>query len=632
MRKWKPWQFVFLAYLLLLNFIVFCVLSFFLLRNDRIFQPVANIQTNTVTAIIPSPVVSPLVSNESLVPPSSTEQNDVESTEVPVVIPSVNIAPVPPPEPSESAPAAENIDAIVTASEQEATSSIAAKDESEVTAVAQLQVVETNTPTPLPTNTHTPTPSPTNTNTPTQTPSPTSVPTSTPRPTATPTQTPTRTPTSTATKTPTNTPQPTATATQTPTPTPHPTNTPLPTTTSTSTPTSLPTRTPTPTNTPRPTTTPTKSPTGTPPPTPTNTFTPVPSPTATASPNPTNTPVAVALTSTPMPTPIAAVSFLLTPNASAVQSLQPNQTAARAAVLLDATPLTNSSMALSWPLVENARQYRIYSDMGSGYGVFVYKARTTEPAFVDKQLRPGATYNYRLTRIEAKQEIIMAQISIDTFAGELQVGNNTTRQPTSSTTSVIAAPTALPPDAVLLGLVSDNSFTDDFNTLTLVGEVRNDSNLDVGQTDITLTFYDATGSIIGTADGKTLLDIIPPGEKSPFHMTLTRPPGFASYSLRAVARPVPPQQSTQLSVIELKRFEDEAGFFHIKGLIENVGKSVAKRTKVAAVIYARDGNVINVGFTYVDPPTLDPGERAAYDVIFTYYPRYLTQHVIPFEE
>jgi hypothetical protein len=42
--------------------------------------------------------------------------------------------------------------------------------------------------------------------------------------------------------------------------------------------------------------------------------------------------------------------------------------------------------------------------------------------------------------------------------------------------------------------------------------------------------------------------------------------------------------------------------------------------------------VINVGFTYVTPPTLAPGKQAAYDVIFTYYPRYLTQRVIPFEE
>ena len=85
-------------------------------------------------------------------------------------------------------------------------------------------------------------------------------------------------------------------------------------------------------------------------------------------------------------------------------------------------------------------------------------------------------------------------------------------------------------------------------------------------------------------------------------------------------------------MVEVRRFEDDAGFFHIKGVIENAGNTVAKRIKVAAVIYGRDNGVINVGFTYVNPPILAPGEQATYEVIFAYYPRYLTQQVIPFEE
>ena len=41
---------------------------------------------------------------------------------------------------------------------------------------------------------------------------------------------------------------------------------------------------------------------------------------------------------------------------------------------------------------------------------------------------------------------------------------------------------------------------------------------------------------------------------------------------------------------------------------------------------------VNVGFTYLNPPTLAPGERASYEVIFTYFPKYVSQKVIPFEE
>ena len=139
--------------------------------------------------------------------------------------------------------------------------------------------------------------------------------------------------------------------------------------------------------------------------------------------------------------------------------------------------------------------------------------------------------------------------------------------------------------------------------------------------------------MIDTAHGETILNTIPPGETSPFLITLTRPTGLASYSLRAVARPVVTSKpKAQLAVLETKRFEDEAGFFHIKGTIQNVGNTTAKRTKVVAVIYGRDRQVINVNFAYVTPPTLAPGEQAGYDVIFTYYPAYFNQVVIPFEE
>jgi hypothetical protein len=272
--------------------------------------------------------------------------------------------------------------------------------------------------------------------------------------------------------------------------------------------------------------------------------------------------------------------------------------------------------------------------MGSGYGVYIFKAQTGQPTFIDELLRPGMGYSYRVTRLETRHEVVLAQVNAATFGSKQAIIKTLANQRLAATAVVTptVAPTPLPPDAVLLGLLSDNNFTDNFNTLTIAGEVRNDSALDVGRTNIAVTFYDATGTVIGTASGETILDVLPSGAISPFIITLTRPAGMASYSLRAVARPVEPVLSKQLSVIEQRRFEDDAGFLHLKGVVKNVGSSVSKRTKVVAVIYGRDGRVINVGFAYVHPPTLAPGEEATYDVSFTYYPRFYTQTVIPFEE
>ncbi len=420
------------------------------------------------------------------------------------------------------------------------------------------------------------TPSPTATLKPTQPPPPTN--------TATPTPSPTGTPTTTSTHTPTNTPSPTYTAT----------------------PTSTATPTPQPTRTPRPSATPTR--------TPSRTATPTPQLTATA----TATPVKQNVT------PIAVAALPDTDNTP----VQPEQVPASAAIPVNAVSLTNGSIALNWDVVDPAGPYRIYSDMGTGYGVYIYKTHAVQPAFVDEMLRPGMGYSYRITYMNGEQENILGQTTVSTFGNKAAAGDTFARQ----STAPVVQPTALPPDAVLLGLVSDHNFTDAFNTLTIAGEVRNDSPSDVGETNITITFYDAAGAVIDVAHGETLLDTLPPGETSPFLINLTRPAGLASYSLRAVARPATPKPKPQLSVIETHRFEDEAGFFHIKGAIKNAGNTTARRVKVAAIIYGRDRRVINVNFTYVNPPILAPGKKATYDVIFTYYPAYFDQAVIPFEE
>lgn len=299
-----------------------------------------------------------------------------------------------------------------------------------------------------------------------------------------------------------------------------------------------------------------------------------------------------------------------------------------------AVALTNNSVALSWEAAPEPATYHLYSDMGSGFGVYIYKTRTTQPAFLDEMLRPGMGYSYRITRQANNRERVLARLYAETFAPQSGAGNLRSGPPSGQIPAAtpVAAPTALPADAVLLGLLSDNNFTDNFDILTIVGEVRNDSPVAVGHTDITVTFYEAEGAIIGTARGQTLLDVIPPGKTSPFIISLTRPVGLSSYSLRAIGRPVDPPLDNQFAVVSVKRYEDETGFLHIKGVIKNTGSTVSRRTRAAAVLYGRDGRIINVGFAYTTPPTLSPGREASYEIIFTYYPRYLTQTVIPFEE
>ncbi len=606
MSKWKPWQKItFLAYLLLLNFIIFGALAFLLLNTLR-HRPQA--ATDVATApgantFIVLPTSTPLPS-----PASAGESGGGGASQPPdsaKLVPALNIPPQPIPDQAGE---------VMTATAR-ATMDITEGSRSQSWTVTSVAIAQQKVDTSTPTATVTPTSTSTPTYTPT--PQPTTTPTHTPThlPTATPTQTATRQPSPTATYTPT--PQPTATPTETatrkpsPTPTRTPTYTPTATPRLTLTPTQLPTHTPQPTATPKATAIATKL-----------AVTPTPLPTTRPEPAATPLVVAAALKSDP-----AEIS-----GNTPARPAPPDLGTAKAAGLVEAVSLTNGSIALSWTPVGRTAQYRIYSDMGSGYDVYIYKADAAEPAFVDKFLRPATFYSYRINHLKANQEVALAQTYTATVVSEVIPSEDLSGQTSPSVKQPAPTPTALPPDAVILGLVNDNSFTDDFNTLNIVGEVRNDSNLDVGQTHIAVTFYSEAGAVIGSAEGHTMFEVIPPGEISPFLITVSRPSGLASYSLRAVARPVAPRLGAQLSVVTVKRFEDEAGFFHIKGVIENMGSVTAQRAKVVAVIYGRGNSLINLGFTYVEPPTLAPGQRATYEVIFTYYPKYVSQRVIPFEE
>lgn len=449
-------------------------------------------------------------------------------------------------------------------------------------------------------------------------------PTETPMPTSTPPPTPTETRTPTPTVTHTHTPTPTGTPTFTPTPTPS--YTPTPTTTPTFTPTFTPTPTPRPTYTPTPTATPTRTPTATRvPPTATPTRTPTRTPTATPTRTPTRTPTATRVPPTATPVPPTPTRRRMPVLASAPAGSEGPP--------VEAVALTDGGIGLTWEQVPGAGKYRVYTNVGLDYGPYIYKTTVEEAALVDDSPRGGVDYRYRVVAVLDGGEVPLQEARVTTFSSG-PVAHAADAAPASVSyvpaipVEVTPAPTALPPDTVILGIISDNNYVDELDTLTVVGEVRNDASLDVGQATVDVTFYDSSGSIIGRAQGRTLLASIPPGAASPFMLSLPRPPGLADYSLRATARPTPPEAGAQLVVIKSVRHEDDTGFYHVEGVVENAGTVTVPRARVIVTLYTRGRQVINVGFDYPQPSRLAPGERASFDVTFTYYPKVVSHSVI----
>jgi hypothetical protein len=497
------------------------------------------------------------------------------------------------------------------------------------------------TATPTRTPTHAPPPTPTWTPLPTRTPWPTDTPTPYRPPTDTPTPTPTRTRVPTRTPLPTFTPTPQLTFTWTPTPyhpptvTPTFTDTPIPTLTPRPIVTPIPTLQPSPkptdvsviagsrvAATPGDTPGPSPSPTRTPSATMTYTLTPSPSPTHTPMPSPSSTNTPTALPSpTPTPTPI--------PSPTATSSSAADTSVVTLGVHpMEAIPLADNSISLSWKTVADAIAYRIYSDMGTGYGVYLFKTETKQLTLTDTSLRPASRYQYRVRAVTPSGEVAAAWASAVTLgrapvasAGDVSAPVAPERTPAAI--RVTPAPTPLPPDTIILGLLSATDYADDVDsTLTIVGEVRNDSHLDVGHAIVTATFYGADNQVVSEVSGPTMLHTLAPGVRTPFIITLPRPTGVANYSLRATGRPVTlASTDAELAVVNTRRFEDNSGFYHVAGVIENQGTRRVEQARVIVTLYDRGGRVVNVGFAYPQPSSLAPGVRADFDVAFTYYPK-----------
>ncbi len=372
----------------------------------------------------------------------------------------------------------------------------------------------------------------------------------------------------------------------------------------------------------RPTPTDTRTATPTLPPTRTATATATHIPTATPSPRPSATPTLPptrTATATASPTPATAVDEPAPKNVHQTEDLQ-------------FSPLPDGGLALGWPpaVGQPDEPYRIYSDMGTGYGVYIYQGSTRATTFVDALLQPETAYAYKVEAGTGRTLAAGSTVSLPAHTPQAEVASSPANQAETlpSNVTVIPAPTALPVNAVLLGLMSDAGYVDEVNTFNIVGEVRNDSNLDVGNVSVGVNFYDASGASVSEVRGETMVRSLSPGRRAPFRISVPYQANMTNYSVRAVGQSVPRKLSPQIALVSTKAYEDNIGFYHVSGVIKNMGAVQVSRVKVIATLYGRGGAIVNADFAYPAPATLNPGEQADFDVAFTYFPNVIDRDII----
>lgn len=163
----------------------------------------------------------------------------------------------------------------------------------------------------------------------------------------------------------------------------------------------------------------------------------------------------------------------------------------------------------------------------------------------------------------------------------------------------------------------------------VVGEVENTGDKNLRFIKLEATFSDTDGNVSNSATASTLMNILLPGEKSPFYFTEYTNPEVKQYSLKiAEFSETDNQPYRDFEIVDHSSQVDEQGVYRVSGQVKNTGTDDAEQTEVFATFYGADGEVVAVAFTTVgtDPWLLGPGETETFNLAA--YPNEASEQIV----
>lgn len=154
----------------------------------------------------------------------------------------------------------------------------------------------------------------------------------------------------------------------------------------------------------------------------------------------------------------------------------------------------------------------------------------------------------------------------------------------------------------------------------ILGEVRNTTRQIADAPQLNMTFYDAGGRIVDTAEADALHAVLEPGESMPIEGTTDLEPGeWAREEVRLQGGgPVTDLglifYARGLEVRNVNEVEKTTGDLRVLGEVYNGGTTAATLVEVEAAIYAANGRYAGREFTFVDADVLPAGESAAFEI------------------
>lgn len=165
------------------------------------------------------------------------------------------------------------------------------------------------------------------------------------------------------------------------------------------------------------------------------------------------------------------------------------------------------------------------------------------------------------------------------------------------------------------------SYVDETKFMHVLGEIRNDSDSAMGNILITISFYDSEGNMLDRFSRAPALQVINPGESSPFeilYINQTAVDRVANFTMSAAGQDAELKEE-QLEIISSNSRLDVLGVYYINAAAMNNGSEDATNAIMTATLYDRDGRVVAIGKALAEDGRRNwtAGSEAAFGIAIT---------------
>lgn len=162
--------------------------------------------------------------------------------------------------------------------------------------------------------------------------------------------------------------------------------------------------------------------------------------------------------------------------------------------------------------------------------------------------------------------------------------------------------------------VNDSAHKGSDGYLHIIGEVRNDTNENIGQIKITASLLDQQRKPYISVSSLAYLSLLEPGQRSPFDVIFQGVTADTNeYQLDLSWETTTATSKTKLQIRQTSNV-DKDGFYWLNGEVYNAGTQKAEDILLVGAFYDNNGKIIAVGIGFSDVVPLSAGESSPFSL------------------